>query len=179
MKRIKINFIQHFILNEFFFHNYDCKDLILYKNKIKQFIKKKGNNIMIDQMNEKVIKSIIENIPIEITVIDTNDEVIGWNKHENRLFKRPYTSMGSNFRDCHPKESLDKVEKIVKEMKEGKRDVARFWIDMGVKENEKKHKILIEFYALRDEEGKYLGCMECTQDVEGMRNLQGEKRLLD
>ncbi len=30
----------------------------------------------------------------------------------------------------------------------------------------KKHKILIEFYALRDDGGKYLGCMECTQDVE-------------
>jgi DUF438 domain-containing protein len=134
---------------------------------------------MIDRMNEKVVKAIFETLPVEVTVIDAKDEVIGWNKHEDRLFKRPYTSMGLNFRDCHPKESLDKVEKIVSEMKAGKRDKARFYIDMGMKEDSKKHKILIEFYALRDETGKYLGCMECTQDVEELMHLEGEKRLLD
>jgi DUF438 domain-containing protein len=134
---------------------------------------------MIDQMNEKVVKAIFETLPVEVTVIDAKDEVIGWNKHDERLFKRPYTSMGLNFRDCHPKESLDKVEKIVSEMKAGTRDKARFYIDMGVKEESKKHKILIEFYALRDEAGIYLGCMECTQDVEEIMHLEGEKRLLD
>jgi DUF438 domain-containing protein len=134
---------------------------------------------MIDQMNEKVVKAIFETLPVEVTVIDAKDEVIGWNKHDERLFKRPYTSMGLNFRDCHPKESLDKVEKIVSEMKAGTRDKARFYIDMGVKEESKKHKILIEFYALRDEAGNYLGCMECTQDVEEIMHLEGEKRLLD
>ena len=134
---------------------------------------------MIDRMNEKVVKAIFETLPVEVTVIDAKDEVIGWNKHDERLFKRPYTSMGLNFRDCHPKESLDKVEKIVGEMKAGKRDKARFYIDMGVKESSNKHKILIEFFALRDEAGKYLGCIECTQDVEEIMHLEGEKRLLD
>jgi DUF438 domain-containing protein len=130
-------------------------------------------------MNEKVVKAIFETLPVELTIIDAKDEVIGWNKHENRLFKRPDSSMGLNFRECHPKESLDKVEKIVTEMKSGKRDKARFWIDMGVKEDTKKHKILIEFFALRDEAGVYLGCMECTRDVEEIMNLKGIKRLLD
>jgi PAS domain S-box-containing protein len=134
---------------------------------------------MIDQMNEKVVKAIIEQLPVEITVIDANDEVIGWNKHEHRLFKRPLSSLGLNFRECHPQESLDKVEKIVQEMKDGTREKAGFWIDMSVKPDNKKHKILIEFFALRDDAGKYLGCMECTRDVEEIRNLQGEKRLLD
>jgi len=32
---------------------------------------------------------------------------------------------------------------------------------------------------LRDPEGKYLGCMECDQDVEHIRQLQGQKRLLE
>jgi len=134
---------------------------------------------MIDMMNEEVVKAIIEHLPVEITVIDANDEVIGWNKHEGRLFKRPLTSMGLNFRNCHPKESLDKVEKIVAEMKAGTRKKARFWIDITVAEGEKPHKILIEFYALRSPEGKYLGCLECVQDVEDIRHLEGQKRLLD
>ena len=63
-------------------------------------------------------------------------------------------------------------------MRAGTRDSARFWIDMRLKSGE-THKVLIEFFALRDDRGGYLGCLECTQDVESIRQLQGEKRLLD
>jgi DUF438 domain-containing protein len=35
-------------------------------------------------------------------------------------------------RDCHPKGSLNKVETILAEMKSGKRDSARFWIDLSL-----------------------------------------------
>jgi len=133
----------------------------------------------IDKMDETVLNSILEALPMEITVIDSNDEVIGWNKHEKRLFKRPLTSMGANFRECHPQESLDMVIKIVDEMRSGKRDKASFWIDLPVGPSGQKHKILIEFFALRDYQGKYLGCMECTQDVQTIRELEGQKRLLD
>jgi hypothetical protein len=147
--------------------------------------------MLVDQMNADMLKSILETLPLEITVIDANDEVVGWNRHENRLFKRPLTSMGLNFRNCHPETSLDKVIRIVEEMRAGKRDSARFWINLPVDAktgllagpkgdpNVQRHKILIEFYALRDDQGNYLGCMECTQDVEHIRNLEGEKRLLD
>lgn len=134
---------------------------------------------MFDQMNEQIINTIIETIPMEITIIDANDEVIGWNKHETRLFTRPLTSMGLNFRQCHPEKSLAKVEQIVQEMKESKRDKARFWIDLPVGPQKDMHQILIEFYALRDYSGKYLGCMECTQDIQDMKHLEGQKRLLD
>jgi PAS domain S-box-containing protein len=133
---------------------------------------------MIDRMDEKILRSLIETLPAEITVLDANDEVIGWNKHEKRLFHRPMTSMGLNFRECHPKESLDKVEKIVNEMKDGSREKARFWIDMHVGSEGKMHKILIEFFALRDERGKYIGCLECTQDIEDIQHLEGQNRFM-
>jgi DUF438 domain-containing protein len=135
--------------------------------------------MLIDQMNKEMLTALIETMPAEITVIDANDEVVGWNQHERRLFKRPLTSMGLNFRQCHPEKSLAMVEQIVADMKRGKRDKASFWIDLAVPTDTAKHKILIEFYALRDPSGKYLGCLEFTQDVEHIRRLQGEKRLLD
>jgi DUF438 domain-containing protein len=134
---------------------------------------------MIDRMDEETVRAMLEAIPIETTVIDAKDEVIGWNKHEDRIFHRPMTSMGLNFRDCHPQESLAKVEQIVGEMRSGARDKARFWIDFEVVPGKPKHKILIEFFALRDAKGRYLGCMECTQDVQEIMGLTGQKRLLD
>ena len=138
-----------------------------------------GTAMLFDQMNEKMMKAVLETLPVELTIIDVNDEVVGWNRHDNRLFKRPLTSMGVNFRYCHPAESLSKVIQIVDEMKKGERDAARFWIDFKAGSDGKRHKVLIEFFALRNDQGDYLGCMECTQDVEEIRNLEGEKRLLD
>jgi len=134
---------------------------------------------MIDLMGDKVIKAILETMPAEITVIDANDEVIGWNKDEDRIFKRAVTSLQLNFRLCHPKESLDKVEQIVGEMKSGARDKARFWIDLPLGEGGAMRKVLIEFFALRDRDGSYLGCLEYTRDIEDERRLEGERRLLD
>ena len=98
---------------------------------------------------------------------------------EDRIFKRAATSLQLNFRLCHPKESLDKVEKIVEEMKSGARDKARFWIDLPIGEGGAIRKVPIEFFALRDRDGSYLGCLEYTRDIEDERNLQGQKRLLD
>lgn len=135
--------------------------------------------MLFDKMSAEMVKAMIERIPAEITVIDANDEVAGWNKHETRLFRRPMEAMGMNFRQCHPERSLAMVEKLVAEMKSGAREKARFWIDLEVKKGGPPHKILIEFYALRDEKGKYLGCLEFTQDVEEIRRLEGQKRLLD
>jgi PAS domain S-box-containing protein len=133
---------------------------------------------MLERMNEKIVSAMFETMPMEITVIDRNDEVVGWNQHETRVFKRPMTSMGMNFRQCHPEKSLAKVEQIIAEMKAGTRDKARFWIGLPLGPEGKKHMMLIEFYALRDHDGSYLGCMECTQDVQEARELEGEKRLL-
>lgn len=135
--------------------------------------------MLFDKMSAEMVKAMIEAMPAELTVIDANDEVVGWNKHETRLFRRPMTAMGMNFRQCHPQKSLEMVERLIGEMKAGTRDKATFWIDMEVTKGEPKHKMFIEFYALRDEKGKYLGCMEFTQDVQAIRELQGQKRLMD
>lgn len=132
---------------------------------------------MFDRMDEKLVKALIETIPAEITVIDADDEVVAWNKDDTRLFHRPQTSMGLNFRKCHPASSLAKVEQIVAEMKAGTRQKARFWIRAKV--GDERHLVLIEFFALRGDGGEYLGCLEVTQDIEEARRLEGEKRLLD
>lgn len=133
---------------------------------------------MIGSLDDKHIDIILESMPIEISVLDKDDKVLAWNKHETRVFKRPESVVGKDVRNCHPKKSLSKVEQILKEMKDGTRENARFWIDMEL-EDGKEHKIMIEYYALRDEKGSYLGCLEASQDVTDIQSLTGEKRLLD
>lgn len=134
---------------------------------------------MIGKLSDKLMEAVLETIPIEFSVLDSNDKVAGWNKHQTRIFKRPESVIDKDVRNCHPKKSLDKVEQILNEMKQGKRDKARFWIDLPIGPNKEKHKILIEYYALRDLNGEYLGCLEATQNITDIQKIKDEKRLLD
>jgi len=133
---------------------------------------------MIGTVSERILDAMLETLPVEFSIVDTEDRVLAWNKHETRIFKRPEGVVGRSVRDCHPKKSLDKVEAILREMKAGTRDRARFWIDLPIGEGGREHKVLIEYYALRTPDGDYLGCMECSQDVTEIQGLSGEKRLL-
>jgi DUF438 domain-containing protein len=65
------------------------------------------------------------------------------------------------------------VNKILDAFKSGSRDTAAFWIELGGKF------IYIRYFALRSTDGIYKGCLEVSQDVTGIRELEGERRLLD
>ena len=134
---------------------------------------------MIGELTKDTLDALLETIPIEFSVLDANDEVLAWNKHKTRIFKRPEAVIGRNVSKCHPEKSLDKVEKILSEMKEGKRDKARFWIDLPLPDYDEKQKVMIEYYALRDKNGKYLGCLEASQNISELQKLTGQQRLLD
>ncbi len=134
---------------------------------------------MIGELPGNVLEAILETIPIEFSVINENDKVLAWNKHETRIFKRSTNVIGRDVRDCHPKKSLDKVEQLLREMKEGTRGKARFWIDLPIGPEGERQKVFIEYYALRDSEGQYIGCLEATQNISEHRAITGEKRLLE
>ena len=134
---------------------------------------------MIGNPSKEMIEAIIETIPVEISALDKNDEVLMWNKHETRIFKRPEAALGRNVSKCHPPKSLSKVEQILSEMKAGKRDVASFWIDLPIGKNKEKNKVLIQYFALRNKNGEYLGCLEASQNITPIQGIKGEKRLLD
>ncbi len=65
------------------------------------------------------------------------------------------------------------VEKILAAFKAAEKDKARFRIQLRGKF------ILIEYYALRDDNGNYRGTIEVSQDLTELRELEGEQRLLD
>ena len=134
---------------------------------------------MIGELDKNTLEALLETLPVEFSVVDKNDKVLAWNKHETRIFKRPKGAVGRDVRDCHPKGSLNKVETILVEMKAGKRDNARFWIDLPIKDKDTTQKIMIEYYALRDAAGNYLGCLEASQNITEIQKITGQKRLLD
>lgn len=119
------------------------------------------------------IVSIFNNLPVDITFIDENDEVVFFSTPEHRVFPRSKGIIGRNVKNCHPPRSLHVVERILSAFKSGERDSAEFYIVMG------ESKVRIEYRAIRDEEGEYKGTLEVTQEVSHLQELTGEKRLLD
>lgn len=91
---------------------------------------------------------------------------------KEKIFARSRSVIGRKVVKCHPKNSIDKVVKIVEGFKSGDMDKAEFWINLGDK------KVYIRYFPIRDEQGVYLGVLEVTQDIAEIQKLSGEKRLL-
>ena len=127
---------------------------------------------MIENVTKETLEAILDTLPIEFSFIDHNDTVRIFNKNGDRIFPRPRTVIGRSVRDCHPPKSLHKVQQIIDEMKEGTRGSAEFWID------HRDRKIYIRYFAVRDKQGSYLGCLEASQDITDIREITGERRLL-
>jgi hypothetical protein len=116
---------------------------------------------------------MLTRLPVEISFVDTDDTVRFYSEHPHRIFPRTPAVIGRKVADCHPQKSVDKVLQILDAFREGKKDEAMFWIDLGGR------LIVIRYFAVRDSDGAYLGCLEASQDVTEIRGLEGERRLLD
>lgn len=119
------------------------------------------------------VNSIFRILPVDITYVNENDQVVFYNRGEDRVFPRSAGIIGREVKFCHPPKSVDQVIMILDAFKAGTQDLAEFWI------NFKGQFIHIQYFAVRDPDGTYRGVIEMSQDVTHVRGLEGERRLLD
>jgi len=119
----------------------------------------------------KELMSILNTLPVDITFVDNEDKVRYFSDSKERIFLRTKSVIGIKVQNCHPPQSLEAVEEILKSFKEGKRDTVDFWI------NQEGKFVYIRYFAVRDEGGSYLGTLEVSQDLTEIKKLEGEKKL--
>lgn len=120
----------------------------------------------------ETIEAIMDAMPVDCSFVDENDVVKFFNNpRSGRIFPRTKMDIGRKVQNCHPPKSLDKVNAILDAFKNGSNEDSVFWIDLG------GEKILIKYFPVRDAAGKYLGCLEVTQDITEIKKIEGEKRL--
>jgi len=127
---------------------------------------------------------MLNTLPVDITFVDEEDRVRYFSQTAERIFPRSPAIIGRKVQNCHPPQSVDKVQAIVDDFRAGKRDVAEFWIQFTPSWQEQKSAnerqfIHIRYFALRDSSGIYRGTLEVTQNLTHLRKLKGERRLLD
>jgi DUF438 domain-containing protein len=119
------------------------------------------------------INLMLTHLPVDLSFVNENDEVLYYSATPERIFPRSPGVIGRHVQNCHPPKSVATVERILSEFKAGTKSTAEFWIQM-------RGKFLhIRYFAMRDPDGKYRGCLEVSQDVTAIRALDGERRLLD
>ncbi|NWG14011.1 MAG: DUF438 domain-containing protein [Acidobacteria bacterium] len=118
------------------------------------------------------LTAILNTIPFDLTFVDKDDTVRYFTQGRERIFSRSRAILGRKVQFCHPPSSVKVVEQILSDFHSGRHDRAAFWINM------RGRFIHIEYFALRDPEGGYLGCLEVSQDLTEKRALTGEQRLL-
>jgi hypothetical protein len=151
-----------------FFQPEISENLSIQNKKEETRVDLETGNLTVEQ-----IKLLFNHLPVDITFVDENDKVAYFSSPKKRIFPRTKSIIGRDVHNCHPPESVHIVEQIVDSFRKGKKDVASFWINL------KGEKLLIQYFAIRDEKGEYKGVAEVSQEISELQNLQGEKRLLD
>ncbi len=121
--------------------------------------------------SKEELETLLNTLPVDITFVDKEDTVRYFSQSKERIFVRTKAVIGRKVQLCHPKNSLHKVEQILNDFKNNKRDVAEFWINL------EGRLIYICYFAVHKNR-EYLGALEVTQDITDIKKIEGEKKLL-
>jgi DUF438 domain-containing protein len=119
------------------------------------------------------LEAMLNVLPVDISFIDKDNVVKYFSQNKEKIFPRTKAIIGRKVENCHPPASVPAVERVVDNLRSGRREHEDFWIRM------KGMYVLIRYYAVRGTDGEFLGVLEVTQDIEPLRAIEGEKRLSD
>jgi uncharacterized protein len=120
----------------------------------------------------KQLELLLNHLPVDLTFIDQDDVVRYFSHGKERIFARTKAVIGRTVQNCHPPRSVHVVEELLADFKAGRKDTEDFWIKFRDKY------VYIRYFAIRDESGKYIGTLEFTQNIDPIKAIEGEKRIM-
>ena len=110
------------------------------------------------------LTALLDTLPMEVTFVDAHNINRYFNQpFAAKSFKRPLAALGREVFACHPPKIEPMVRAIINELREGKRDCVPVWLE------KEGHTMLINYLAVRDAQGNYIGTLETVQDMENAR----------
>ncbi len=138
------------------------------KTKTPEVFKMQTGTMTLEQIN-----LVLTHLPVDISLVDENDKIVYFSDCPNRIFPRSPEVIGRAVQDSHPANSVGTVNRILDAFRKGDKHSAEFWINFGEKF------VFIQYFALKDQQERYRGCLEVAQDVTNIRRLSGEKYMLE
>ena len=108
------------------------------------------------------LTAMLNTLPLEITFVDADN----FNRYFNegsKIFKRPLMAIDREVFSCHPPKIEPMVRSIIEDLRSGKRSQVPMWVEKC------GHPMYVNYMAVRDDEGNYVGTVEVVQDMEFAR----------
>lgn len=115
------------------------------------------------------LTAMLNTLPTDLTFIDKDDTVQYYSEGKHPVFGRTRTIIGRNVYLCHPPLLVPRIKKLIEAFKSGKQDEAVVPIRKGNRLD------LVRYYAVRDEQGTYLGTVEVTEEISGLMDRLNRK----
>lgn len=125
------------------------------------------------RLDLRQLNAILDLLPFALTFIDENDKVAYFGGGAS-IFPHSSNALGNSVYSCHLPESVPVVKKIFDAFHTGEKDKYEFWFEP----RHMKRYLYLQYFAVRDESGKYLGCLEVAQDVTKIRSFKKEKKTI-
>ncbi len=113
-----------------------------------------GGHLTVEQLT-----SMLNTLPLEISFVDESDINKFFNEG-HKVFKRPSMAIDRSVFSCHPPKIEPMVRAIISDFRTGKRDQVPVWMEKN------GHTMLVNYMAVRDRNGWFVGTMEIVQDME-------------
>lgn len=122
--------------------------------------------------NAEELELIFRTLPFEISFVSADNTVQFFSDkpNEEKLFMRSKPSIGKDLHVCHPKKYIPLMEQVIRDFKKGAQSHARFW-----RRDHQGKFISIDYYAMRNTEGVFMGSLEVVQDITDIRKLEGDR----
>lgn len=108
------------------------------------------------------LTAMLNTLPTDLTFIDSDDVIRYYSEGKHQVFTRTRTIIGRNVYLCHPPLLVPRIRKLIEAFRSGQKDEAIVPVRKGSRLD------LVRYYAVRDEEGTYLGTVEVTEEVSGL-----------
>lgn len=116
-----------------------------------------GGHLTVEQLT-----AMLNTIPLEISFVDA-DNINRYFNEGPKVFKRPGMAIDREVFSCHPPKIEPMVRSIIDSFRSGKASVVPVWMEKGGRT------MLVQYMAVRDASGTYLGTLEIVQDMEFAR----------
>lgn len=122
-------------------------------------------------LNLEQLSAILDLLPFALTFVDENDKVAYFGGGA-AIFPHSKNAIGNSVFSCHTPESKPIVEKIFQDLHSGKKKVVTYWF----KPKMLGRMLYLRYYAVHNQDGKYLGCLEVAEDITDIQKLSGQKK---
>ena len=113
-----------------------------------------GGSLTLEQLD-----AMLNTMPMEVTFVDHVDINRYFNDGE-KVFKRPTIAIGRDVFSCHPPKVEPIVRGIIDSFRKGERDNVAVWLEKVGRP------FYVNYMAVRDKQGNYLGTLELVQDMQ-------------